>query len=305
MANQKLTQLTEATSVSNTDLTYAVLDPTGTPTSNKVTMNTFLSNRAITDATFFGTTLFDAAGGVESVVANVSTVSIKNSTGGDDFSRLDLGAHRLSHVDNGGLTLLQLSSGTSNYTRFVAQGLSVSKLAGPIQQCAWFEWQTSLVNLVNGVDNYIPATTDDATWSQPTPNPVTTGLNQKQVLAGTSTVTSVNPALTAKYIQARAGGWYRAKTRVFLFDMFNNVDVSVWLYESTSPATVGVKKALLVKDKFSELTASRLMEGVSVPFFTTSGVDRYYYLSIIPSANTPFPATDTGAAITLEIEHIG
>jgi len=304
MANQKLTQLTEATSVSNTDITYAVLDPTGTPTSNKVTMNTFLSNRAITDPTFLGTSLFDAQGGAELVQANTATFYIKNNTGGDDDARLDVGVHRVQHVENSGLTWLQFSTGTSNFTRFNTKGLYVSGSAGPIQQSSWFEWQTGLVNLVNGVDNYIPGTTDDSTWSQPAPNLITQGVNQKQVLAGTSTVTSVNPALSAAYIQARAGGWYRARTRVFLFDMFNNVDVEVWLYESATPSAVGLKKALLIKEKFAELTASRLMEGSSDPFFVVSA-DKYYYLSIIPSANTPFPSVDTGAAITLELEHIG
>ena len=303
MANQKLTQLTEATSVSNTDIAYAVLDPTGTPTSNKVTMNTLLSNRAITDATFLGTSLFDAAGGVESVQANTTAFYIKNNTGGDDDARLDVGVHRMSHVENGGFTWLQFNTGTSNVTRFVTGGLYPSGAAGPIQQSSYFEWSTGLVNLQNGVDNFIPQTSNTSTWSLPSPSLITQGINAKQTRAGDSTVASTNASLFAAYCQSDVNGWFRAKTRVFLFDMFNNVDVEVWLYESSSTASTGTKKALLIKEKFGELTASRLMEGSSNPFYVVG--DKFYFLSIIPSANTPFPATDTGAAISLELEHIG
>ena len=136
---------------------------------------------------------------------------------------------------------------------------------------ASYSWTTNYANLTNGAENY-PRWDTEVFNSSP---------NIFEL------VNSAAAGNTGARIYFKEAGYYEITSQVHLFDLFNNVDLTVKINTalvSFTPMSVG---SLINDEKVVESTADRLINGTICTFITEP---TYITISINPSANSPFPS---------------
>jgi hypothetical protein len=103
-----------------------------------------------------------------------------------------------------------------------------------------------------------------------------------------NTFALINSGTNTARIEVKSAGYYEFTSQVHIFDLFNNVDVTVKLlrFEGSTGGT-GALVSLLSDFKAAELTADQLINGTIVVNITSPG---FYSVIVNPSANTPFPS---------------
>ena len=136
---------------------------------------------------------------------------------------------------------------------------------------ASYSWTINYANLTNGAENY-PRWDTEVFNSSP---------NIFEL------VNSTAAGNTGARIYFKEAGYYEITSQVHLFDLFNNVDLTVKINTALGSSTAMSVGSLINDSKFAEITADQLINGTICTYIS---VPTYFTISINPSANSPFPS---------------
>lgn len=136
---------------------------------------------------------------------------------------------------------------------------------------ACYSWTTNYANLTNGAENY-------PRWDTEVFN---SSANIFEL------VNSTVAGNTGARIFFKESGYYEITSQVHLFDLFNNMDLTVKINTASGPSTAMSVESLINDTKFAEITADQLINGTICTYITGP---TYFTISINPSANSPFPS---------------
>ena len=136
---------------------------------------------------------------------------------------------------------------------------------------ACYSWTTNYANLTNGAENY-------PRWDTEVFN---SSANIFEL------VNSTGAGNTGARIYFKETGYYEITSQVHLFDLFNNVDLTVKINTASGSSTAMSVGTLINDEKVVESTADRLINGTICVVITEP---TYFTISINPSANSPFPS---------------
>ena len=136
---------------------------------------------------------------------------------------------------------------------------------------ACYSWTINYANLTNGAENY-------PRWD-------TQVFNSSPNIF--ELINSTGAGNTGARIYFKEAGYYEITSQVHLFDLFNNVDLTVKINTALGSSTAMSVGSLINDSKFAEITADQLINGTICTFITEP---TYFTISINPSANSPFPS---------------
>jgi len=137
---------------------------------------------------------------------------------------------------------------------------------------------TSYFNLVNGTENEIPFNTSTV-WAEGTSSDYYTRSSGR--------------------IQLKKSGLYAVFTGIHLYDLQGNMDVTVKLWKHSSTSGTGTLITMQSDKRFAETAADQLISGFSFVQYDPS--NPWLYVTVNPSANSPFPSNsdNTPSFITI------
>ena len=136
---------------------------------------------------------------------------------------------------------------------------------------ACYSWTTNYVNLTNGAENY-------PRWDTEVFN---SSANIFEL------VNSTGAGNTGARIYFKESGYYEITSQLHLFDLFNNVDLTVKINTASGSSTAMSVGTLINDEKVVESTADRLINGTICVVITEP---TYITISINPSINSPYPS---------------
>ena len=175
----------------------------------------------------------------------------------------------------------QLDSKLSSLTAGDGITLSGSQISTDVK-VAKFNWSNNYDNLSNSTENYIP-------WD-------TTVFNSNSSVF--QLTNSGSTGTDCARILINETGYYELKALVFLYDMYNNVDVKVSVAKSSGSTGTMSLIELIFDGKFSETTSDRTLNSSTI-LSLSSG--EYISISVNPSANGPYPSSSSNGKTTLTL----
>lgn len=128
-------------------------------------------------------------------------------------------------------------------------------------------WNTGYTNLTNGIENEVPF--DASTiWAEGTSSDYYTRSSGR--------------------IQLKKSGLYAVFTGIHLYDLQGNMDVTVKLWKHSSTSGTGTLITMQSDKRFAETAADQLISGFSFVQYDPS--NPWLYVTVNPSANSPFPS---------------
>jgi hypothetical protein len=154
---------------------------------------------------------------------------------------------------------------------------------------AAFSWEniagSDYANLTNATENY-------PRWN-------TTIFNSNTGIF--ELVNSGQTGNTGARIHFKEPGYYEIISSVHIFDLFNNIDVTIRLNSSTTSNGSMTVGTMISDFKSAETTGDQIIYGHIIINVTTP---TYYTVSVNPSANTPFPSSTNDSPTRLFIKKL-
>lgn len=201
-----------------------------------------------------------------------TTGTIENGAGQDITDLTVNGTVNATTIAGTTGNITTVNATTVSATTLNGNGIDISQL--PTIRVEWQNTTPAYFNLSNGANNYIP-------WNDVSLNPTSAGTTYFQLVNSGSSPTDAR-------IHVKFAGTYMFRAGVHLYDLYNNVDVLVSLRISgtSSGALTSFSQGLLADKKFAELSADQMIYGSKV----LNVGSNYFTISVIPSANSPFPS---------------
>lgn len=220
-------------------------------------------------------------------MANLTSQQIKDSyqsvlTTSETTSNPTTGT--LQNGKGANMTALTLS-GTMTANLFSGLATNLSNIRLPM---ARLEWTTGYFNLTDGTWNNMPFNDMPFNSSGGYSNAFNFENN------GTSNAS----------LRLDRGGVYVVITEAHFYDLYNNMDLRVGIFMSTTSATSGFSLLRAVSDyKTAETTADQIVTGVSM--FNLQTVPCWLQMQVFPSSNSPYPSNTDNAPPAMNVIRIG